>query len=314
MPVDDVPDLRARLGDAIVRHALQTIRAPLERAAEPQVALRVVSPGEDFGALHRAAHAADPARVPADFDQAMKAFLPYQLEEIVDRYAKAAAQTPGSSRLGGEPELPDELVWPAARDGKHLVFIAQLDLSALPRWDGSALPRTGWLWAFAGGDFPIESAVIHWDGPRDALRRRRTPKKSAMALGEYVEDAKYKPAPVSAAELVVSVPAYGSEWWLANIGEGDQPLADAMFGLSESLEMPSTGARVLGLMSHAAAESPNELARAGGRGGNDWMLLLEIGSVGSMSWGDAGTLVFLIEAGRLTKADFSGTYACVCAS
>src|SRR4051794_5221415 len=67
----------------------------------------------------------------------------------------------GAPRLGGEPDLPPDVAWPT-RGGKRLPFIAQLDCSTLPRWAGSPLPASGWLYAFAGGEFPLESALIHW--------------------------------------------------------------------------------------------------------------------------------------------------------
>lgn len=64
---------------------------------------------------------------------------------------------PGSSRLGGVPDLPEGFAWPRAGDAL-MTFVAQLDLAALPALppgpDADLLPRSGVLSLFldlAGG-------------------------------------------------------------------------------------------------------------------------------------------------------------------
>jgi uncharacterized protein YwqG len=56
------------------------------------------------------------------------------------------------SRLGGKPNLPEEVSWPAWRD-HALPFVAQLDLITIPQGHGLSLPPDGSLYFFyEGGD------------------------------------------------------------------------------------------------------------------------------------------------------------------
>src|SRR5262249_28452161 len=63
---------------------------------------------------------------------------------------------PGRSKIGGRPDLPDGLSWPAHR-GKPLAFLAQVNLAEL---QGAAspeeLPRTGMLWFFSVYGWQVE--------------------------------------------------------------------------------------------------------------------------------------------------------------
>jgi len=54
-----------------------------------------------------------------------------------------------SSKLGGNPDLPDSLKWPKSKNGIPLVFIAQLNLDEIACSDqGTLLPQTGVLYLF----------------------------------------------------------------------------------------------------------------------------------------------------------------------
>src|SRR5580698_6789930 len=74
------------------------------------------------------------------------------------------------SRLGGRPNLPDEIAWPEWRQ-RPLPFVAQLDLATVPPSHGLSLPADGSLYFFyEGGEsawgFKPEDAgsaqVIYW--------------------------------------------------------------------------------------------------------------------------------------------------------
>jgi uncharacterized protein YwqG len=56
------------------------------------------------------------------------------------------------SRLGGRPNLPEEILWPVRASGQPLSFIAQLDLAALPTIEDFALPEAGSLFFFYDGE------------------------------------------------------------------------------------------------------------------------------------------------------------------
>src|SRR6476619_3303984 len=58
---------------------------------------------------------------------------------------------PGDSRIGGVPDLPTNIQWPAAQGVEEDVaasFLAQISLSQVPSLDQTPLPRDGWLWFF----------------------------------------------------------------------------------------------------------------------------------------------------------------------
>lgn len=58
---------------------------------------------------------------------------------------------PGHGWYGGEPRMPSYFSWPTGPDGEPLIFVAQLDCSALPaRLWGGVGPREGWLLFFIG--------------------------------------------------------------------------------------------------------------------------------------------------------------------
>ena len=55
----------------------------------------------------------------------------------------------GTSRLGGEPELPDTVPWPVRLDGSPLAFLGQVDLAELARFPAAqVLPSSGVLLFF----------------------------------------------------------------------------------------------------------------------------------------------------------------------
>lgn len=86
----------------------------------------------------------------------------------------------GSSRLGGDPDLPPALAWPQI-EGEPMVFVAQLDLAELADYQAAAeLPREGLL-SFFYAPIPPEGfglehpvAVLHLLD-LDALQRRPSP-------------------------------------------------------------------------------------------------------------------------------------------
>jgi hypothetical protein len=59
----------------------------------------------------------------------------------------------GASHVGGWPDLPKDVEWPAGLDEKrkphgHARFLAQINLADVPQVEGVPLPRRGHLWVF----------------------------------------------------------------------------------------------------------------------------------------------------------------------
>lgn len=101
------------------------------------------------------------------------------------RAATDADRAVGASRVGGEPDLPPSLAWPAGAEGP-LLFVMQVDLAQVAPFDLEArLPSEGLLSVFAD-PFAQEVRVFHFEphgmgGPGDvneALARRETPETS----------------------------------------------------------------------------------------------------------------------------------------
>lgn len=87
----------------------------------------------------------------------------------------------GKSKFGGSPDLPEQFAWPRDDSGE-LNFLLQLDLTEIAGLQGSeGLPSTGFLYFFGspsmdGSNKRDErySAVLYFDGTRDALKDRAT--------------------------------------------------------------------------------------------------------------------------------------------
>jgi hypothetical protein len=90
---------------------------------------------------------------------------------------------PGLSHIGGDPDLPDSLDWPAALDDRgkpvgHADFLAQVDLSQLPAIHDLPLPRTGHLWLFSQNFNKNHDVLILFHASPGRLRPRKRPSPS----------------------------------------------------------------------------------------------------------------------------------------
>jgi hypothetical protein len=102
----------------------------------------------------------------------------------------------GSTRFGGDPDLPPTMAWPEV-DGEPMVFVAQLDLAELVRFDAAhELPREGLLSFFYSPfpppDYRLEHsvAVLHLRELAE-LQRRPAPERARLPLHaiEFDEEA-----------------------------------------------------------------------------------------------------------------------------
>ena len=310
----DLPDLNKRLEKAIKKHRAASLRAKLLEAAEPQVALfqttenlMTVAGGE----IHERARKIDPS-IPQRFNAAMKS---PGLEAMIELLrAQAPAQKPGASRLAGTSDLPADVPWPKHKD-KFLPFVAQIDLAALPRWEGNPLPKSGWIWAFAGGDVPPVAAVVHWDGDRASLKSRPTPAADKMLL-DFLGKPEYPPIALDQADVVAHVPGYGTDWWNDNVDADDDELTEKMIELVEELQRPATGGdegpNALMLGDLGGEHTANEAAQYAKKKGKDWLSLLHVVSAGTMT--DTGAIAFLVRAADLGKRDFRNVCATILSS
>lgn len=208
----------------------------------------------------------------------------------------------------------------ASRDGKKLPFICQLDLAALPSFHGNPLPREGLLLLFAAANdhYPLAVSAVYHSSPKDQLVRAPRPTDDEV-IKDWIGKTVYKSVPIVAADLAVSLPSYETDWWNALQFENDKQ-EDRLIKLSDSLnpsdryaDRGGVAAQVLGHMSFPGG-SPQDAVQYGGRTGDDWMTLVQVQSVGSMSWSDEGILSFMIRRSDLAKRDFASVHAGVYSS
>ncbi|WP_440117541.1 DUF1963 domain-containing protein [Paenibacillus sp. QZ-Y1] len=98
----------------------------------------------------------------------------------------------GNSRVGGDPDLPDNMKWPLTEEGVPMTFLAQLnlvDLSPYTPNDGrGSLPERGMLYFFIGVDEPayhIEHRVI-FEPDAHNLKRRTPDGDTALDEADFV--------------------------------------------------------------------------------------------------------------------------------
>jgi len=114
----------------------------------------------------------------------------------------------GSTRVGGRPDLADDVVWPSW-NGKPLVFLAQINLGDLAKFPfASVLPREGWLVFFyeaeqsTWGYDPKDKgswAVIFMPDAKARLERRGLP-------SDILQNGFYNLCKVQTHEIVTAMP------------------------------------------------------------------------------------------------------------
>nr|WP_145403339.1 YwqG family protein [Paenibacillus xylanexedens] len=95
----------------------------------------------------------------------------------------------GNSRVGGHPDLPEDLDWPLTENGVPMTFLAQLNMVDLTPYtpnDGrGTLPERGMLYFFIGevqAGYPIEHQVIYEPSTHHLVRRE--PERDTALGGE----------------------------------------------------------------------------------------------------------------------------------
>lgn len=232
------------------------------------------------------------------------------------------AKKVGFSKLGGDPELPPDLVWPK-EDGRPRTFLAQIDLASAqdfdpPKW----LPATGRLYAFVdetrygfadlvrilGTDLPAGPPVTPPTGVRNREDRRlaasfperritfenRTSVPSLDWLGVDLTE-----ADLSEEELdeLVDAPLDGEIQH--RIGGYPSEIQDERMAISCELMRRGLPPEYEG----------TEITPAIERASKQWRMLLQIDSDPAlkMNWGDAGRLYVFIREKDALAGDFSRT-------
>jgi len=237
------------------------------------------------------------------------------------------ATVTGVSRLGGSPDLPPDVAWPADGDGTPLSFIAQLDMRQLAAHDAEGiLPRAGLLsffyaaasqraWGFDPADHGAW-AVIHTAGGAPAGPRE--------APGAVPAEGRFAAAGLSADVELTFVPweSFAAE----NLGmsreeirayaralpSGDGPI-HRLLGHPDPVQgdmQLECQLATNGLYCGDASGYRDPRAARLRPGAADWRLLLQVDSQDEtgMMWGDLGRLYYWIRQEDLTARRWDRTW------
>jgi len=238
----------------------------------------------------------------------------------------------GESRLGGDPDLPDDVVWPEYK-GRPLTFIAQINLADVaPFAAAKELPAQGWLWFFYDADeqpwgFEEQagcSRVIYRES--GTLVRRQRPATPPGYVSEFEAPESFSPCRVKFEEyesIRSQIDEVRGELGIdPGLFDKFEEYLDEEFNDDEGSENPwsersllrgfpdqvqgdlgeectMTVNHLLGLPAPQREEDFRSLEC-------EWNLLLQVGSEDKcdMMWGDVGCLYFMIRDEDLAARRF----------
>jgi len=235
----------------------------------------------------------------------------------------------GSTRVGGRPDLADDVVWPSW-NGKPLVFLAQINLGDLAKFPfASVLPREGWLVFFyeaeqsTWGYDPKDKgswAVIFMPDAKARLERRGLP-------SDILQNGFYNLCKVQTHEIVTAMPwespAIDRLQLSADERDAYFELLDEVYGEGEVCHQilghpqPIQGDMQLecqlvsnGLYCGDSTGYNDPRAKELAKGAEDWKLLFQLDTDDNagMMWGDAGRLYFWIRQEDLNNRDFGKSW------
>lgn len=216
----------------------------------------------------------------------------------------------GASRLGGVPDLPPGAAWPA-RDGVPMEFLAQLRLAdlAAARVD-ARLPATGSLLFFYNSQWGTSDlhadaaccAVLHHDGPDDALVRTAPPRVEWKS--EFAEVTQVAP-------MIHGLAAAGFVPWEVVPGGASPYIQGALDELWQDFHSEHASALagatapfhenyVLGYVDEQDHVGAHEHGTA-----DQLLLQLDSEDAADLQFGDCNKLFFLLTKDELAARDFS---------
>ena len=243
--------------------------------------------------------------------------------QLKTRKVAPAELAVGQSRIGGVPDLPAHFAWPKFR-GKHLAFVAQVDLGEVARaMPDGPLPKKGHLWFFyvsdqmSWGFDPKDagSAVVHYEADAQ-LARRPLP-------DDIPEEGRFAPVAVSL-RAYEDIPDGTDE--RNPTYKGDDAAQDHYGEVRNAVaSVTGTSHKLLGYPEPIQDEMEDECVAASngiymgdakgredprlkelGRSKYDWRLLMQVDSddAADMMWGDVGRLYFWIREQDLAAKRF----------
>lgn len=242
---------------------------------------------------------------------------------IIPKSTNEADLKLGQSKIGGQPDLPKKIEWFKEDNGKHLSFIAQINLAEVASFDNSKqLPQQGILYFFYSAEqeawgFDIKDKdkfkVFFYEGNLADLERKDFPK-------DLEEHSRYKPCKLTF-QTSVSLPNWEHDYVSNRLdkNESDKYLditedldveANKLLGHSDNIQGPMELECELvtnGLYCGDATGYNDPKAKELEKNKDNWTLLLQVDSnyeETGMIWGDMGRLYFWIKKADLKNKKF----------
>ena len=191
-----------------------------------------------------------------------------------------------NSKLGGLPNLPEDVPWPCNVDGEAMAFVAQIDLAEVPRIKNCPA-------------FPKSGAVLFFYNPEYYMNLDKSFGKTVyvpnLSKEEYSAPESMDMAFMTKTEKRIGFEPVTSMKPTTPDEELDEISAHQLFGYPVMIQD--------GDMQEECVE------RCGGNI-EDWILLLQLDGDSElpMIWGDAGRAYYWIRKQDLAVGDFSNTY------
>ncbi|HEY0753252.1 MAG TPA: YwqG family protein [Ktedonobacteraceae bacterium] len=234
---------------------------------------------------------------------------------------------PGISKIGGHPDLPENLVWPTLK-GQPQSFLAQFRLADLQQFNSSQLlPAQDMLWFFYDatqqtfGEQPEDRAgwrILCDNHPAPSLQRQPTP--AGLPASSLFPACALTPRNelTLASQPELEIPNF--DW-----SDAEQQAYEKVL---EALRSPEERAlphhRLLGypdtiqddmreqcqLVSNGVTASADPRAARLQAGASDWLLLLQIDTDASakMLWANNGMIYYWIKRTDLRECRFDGSW------
>lgn len=252
-------------------------------------------------------------------DAHLDAILATARPAIYVRLGTREQGSPGQSRVGGVPDLPDAIAWPLDPvRGRARSFILQINLAELPHGPENPLPRGGMLYLFVGESEDDAEQLIVYRG--DEPLRPRHPAPGTEFVTDWYENLLPHRLEFS---LGLDVPRWATRDFFALVRAIGRDAEEALGEVGDSLAAGAAG-KLLGHVS-GIGHDPRELAhmvrdldlslerdyaqraRLAPGAAAGWTNLLEVRSrhAAGLFFGDAGFLQVLVPEPDLRRQDFS---------
>lgn len=242
---------------------------------------------------------------------------------IVPERANEDEMPLGQSKIGGRPDMPRSVEWPLEDNGKHLTFLAQINLEELPNEVPiEHIPERGILYFFyrEDQDFWGESAenaagfrTLFIKQPV-GLERRETP-----ATFTLMRNGRYAPCKLSF-HPAYSLPNWEHSFVRAQLGRdcidaysditSSTDLRTKLFGHSNNVQGTMEYECEMVARGYNWQTNPEHLEKEIAVSQYQWKLLFQLDSEAEaeMMWGDVGKLYFWIREADLRAQHLDRTW------